>query len=101
MYIIVIIKSLSRVTELHLDGEKGVVILNNNIVEGINANRLINRILRITVSWEKNMIGEGLDGEEYNIYITNGDKSAEYHGKNSFPNNYFELKDLLNEVQGD
>ena len=101
MYIIVEIKSISGVEELHLDGEKDLIVYNNNIVENANANRLINRILRITASWEENMKGDGFDGEEYNVYITNGEESMKFHGKNAFPVNYFELKDLLSEVQDD
>ncbi len=99
MYIIVIIKNISEVLELHLDGEKNLVVFNGKVVKNFDANRLINRVLRITASWQEEMRGDGLDGEEYDIYITTGKESAKIHGKNAFPENYFELIDLILEVQ--
>lgn len=67
----------------------------------LDANKFVDRLLGIVVSWQSEMIGpQVLDGEIYTVDIADGDETAHFVGKNSFPDNYDEFVYLIDEVVG-
>ncbi len=98
MQILIKVFTLSNQIDVLIDNEIDMIVINNKKIKNLNVNKYINRILRITSNWDNIMIGEGLDGIEYWINIMNGKEIINYHGKNGYPNNFYEFSDLLDEI---
>ncbi len=80
------------------DTEAGDFLINGKKKQ-IDVNDFTNRLLGIILSWKEKMIGpELLDGESYCVTITDGEETASFYGKNSFPDNYDEFVLLIREV---
>ena len=77
---------------------KNICYVNNK--EYYIKSQYINSILDILVTWKYEYgNNKNIDSEEFLIKVT-GDKKNEtvYHGNGNYPNNYFELLEILREV---
>lgn len=66
----------------------------------VDCENFLRRLFCIITPWEKKLVNLSvLDGESYSVKITEGDNATEYLGRNKFPKNYREFKELINEVK--
>jgi len=99
MKVLIKIINLSQALNIYADDKTNEVVINNTPVN-YNANKFVGDVSAITFNWDnhyyKNHI---LDGEEFKIkLISDNNNERLIVGKNSYPSNYGEFKDLINEV---
>ena len=93
------ITSIAENILLQIDDEKNIVLYNNER-KNIDAKKLSSQICLLVVSWKHTYINNSIiDGESFEITIHETDKDVVYSGRNSFPYDYEELKNLLLEVK--
>lgn len=98
MRISILISTLSKQTLLQVDDNKKLVLYNGE-KKNIDYKKLIADICLLTSTWKSEYTKNSyIDGESFEIIIDDNEKKFTYRGKNSFPNDYSSLKEILAEV---
>ena len=98
MKIFIKITNLSQVLKIYADDEENEVFVNDSPVN-YDAKKFVGEISAITFNWDENYFNNTfLDGEEFRIKLVNNNKERLISGKNFFPSNYRDFKQLINEV---
>ncbi len=71
----------------------------NGKISSVSPFIFIATVLKLVKNWQPNMVNPlAKDGEDFFVEINDGQNTRTYKGKNSFPDNYFRLKNLVKEV---
>ena len=100
MKVFVKIVNLNEVIDIYADDKLKVIKFNNKDIN-FDAEKFVGEVSFITYNWkEENFNNNILDGERYLIKIVSNDnQERKIVGKNSFPENYAKLKQLIEEVK--
>ena len=95
----VLIKTLKTEIEIVAKPNENFVAVNGLNVK-YDANCFIEEIKSIVSSWKLKMVNPRIiDGEWYKVKISNGESETVYVGRNSFPPNYNNFKNLINKIK--
>mgnify|MGYP003461411828 CR=1 FL=1 len=87
-------------TRISADDNTNKLIVNGKNVK-FDAVSFVEQISVITAGWKESYLNNTvLDGEEFMVLIKNGKKERQMVGKNSFPFNYGDFKELISGVTG-
>ena len=96
--ILIEIKNMFESIEIQIDEQQRKMWINGKEIK-TDVDKFISKLLAITASWEGEYYRNMLDAEDFNLYISDGQKTQKVHCKGNYPVNYNELKSLILEVQ--
>ena len=99
MKVVLQITNMFENTIIAASDKNNTFIINSKKVS-YDAKKFVDTLRGLLLSWDRKYIGpQTLDGETCEILLSNGTDERMYRCSNSFPKNYAELKELIEEVK--